>query len=78
MKVGIKILPKSEVLDSQGRAVSRTLNQHHYPVHDCRVGKYIVLDLPTQSESEARAEVKKMAEFVLHNPLIETFEIEVL
>ena len=28
MKIGIKIMPRLEVLDTQGRAVEKTLEQH--------------------------------------------------
>ncbi len=76
MKVGVKILPKKEVLDTQGRAVEKMLNQNGKPVNKCRVGKYIELDLPAKDAADAERRVKEMAEFVLYNPLIETYELE--
>ena len=77
MKVGVKVLPRPEVLDSQGRAVERVLNQNGKEVQSCRVGKYIQLEVNAKSVEQARAQVKEIAEFVLYNPLIETYELEI-
>lgn len=71
-------MPRKEVLDTQGRAVENTLRQHGKPLNSCQVGRYIVLDLPDSDTEKALAQAKEMAELVLHNPLIETFELEKL
>ncbi len=78
MKIGVKILPKNEVLDTQGRAVEGTLKSHNRPVQQCRVGKYIQLEIGESDEAKALAKAKEITEFVLYNPLIETFELEVV
>ncbi len=78
MKIGVKILPKNEVLDSQGRAVETTLKHNGRGVGSVRVGKYVVLDLAETQEAAALAKAKEISQFVLHNPLIETFELEVI
>jgi phosphoribosylformylglycinamidine synthase PurS subunit len=78
MKIGVKILPRQEVLDSQGRTVQNSLLENGFPIMDCKIGKYIVLDVEANSFEEAKAQVDKMAEFVLYNPLIENFEVEKL
>lgn len=78
MKIGVKILPKNEVLDTQGRAVEGTLKIHGKAVSRCRVGKYVQLDIGESDESKALAKAKEIAEFVLYNPLIETYELEVV
>ena len=77
MKIGVKILPRPEVLDTQGRAVAQTLAEHGKPVEQCRVGKYVEVDVEGD-EQTALAKVKELAEFVLYNPLIETYELEVV
>ncbi len=76
MKIGLKILPRKEVLDSQGRTVQNSLNENGFRVSHCTIGKYIVLDVDAQNINEAREKIQKMAEFILYNPLIETYEIE--
>lgn len=78
MKVGVKILPRTEVLDSQGRAVEKTLEHHGKTLNSCRVGKYIQLDVDATSKDDALAKAKEIAEFVLYNPLIESYELEIL
>ena len=78
MKIGVKILPKNEVLDTQGRAVESTLKAHGKGVGQARVGKYVQLDIAENDEAKALSKAKEIAEFVLYNPLIETFELEVV
>jgi len=78
MKIGVKILPRNEVLDSQGRAVEKTLQFHGRTVDACRVGKYVQLEINEATPDKALAKAKEIAEFVLYNPLIETFELEVV
>lgn len=78
MKIGVKVLPRKEVLDSQGRTVQSSLSENGFPVSECTVGKYIVLDVNAKNFEEAKSQVNKMAEFVLYNPLIESYEVESL
>lgn len=78
MKIGVKVLPRPEVLDSQGRAVAQTLSEHGRPVEACRVGKYIELEIEGQDEESVLKQARDLASFVLYNPLIETFELEVV
>lgn len=75
MKFGVKVMPREVILDTQGRAVEDTLKNHQFKLDHCRVGKFIELDVPATSEAEGRELVRKMAEFVLFNPLIENYEI---
>lgn len=78
MKVAVKVLPREEVLDTQGRAVEKVLNQQGLSVSTCRVGKYITLEVEAKDKTEATQKVKEIAEYVLYNPLIENYTIEVL
>lgn len=78
MQIGVRILPKEEVLDSQGRTVHKTLEHSGYPVNSCRVGKYVVLDIEATSEEQGLEKAKEISEFVLYNPLTEKYEMEVL
>lgn len=78
MKIGIRVMPRKEVLDTQGRAVENLLREHGRRLNACQVGRYVVLDLPEMTQEQAMTQAKEMAELVLHNPLIETFELEKL
>jgi phosphoribosylformylglycinamidine synthase len=78
MKIGVKVLPKNEVLDTQGRAVEGTLKAHGREVAHCRIGKYVQLEIAETDETRALERAREIAEFVLCNPLIESFELEVV
>jgi phosphoribosylformylglycinamidine synthase PurS subunit len=77
VKVGVRVLPREVILDTQGRAVESMLKNNSHPVSSCRVGKYIELEY-SGTESEALAQAKKACEFVLYNPLIENYTLEVI
>jgi phosphoribosylformylglycinamidine synthase len=76
MKFGVKIKMRPVILDTQGRAVEETLKRQGFSLDQCRVGRYVEIEVPSQNEEEALTQVKKMTEYVLYNPLLETFEIE--
>jgi phosphoribosylformylglycinamidine synthase PurS subunit len=75
--VAVRILPRNEVLDTQGRAVQRTLERHGKHLAGCRIGKYVELQLEG-SDDQVLKEADEIARFVLHNPLIETYQLEIL
>ena len=76
MKFGVKIKMRPVILDTQGRAVEETLKRQGFSLEQCRVGRYVEIEVPSQDEQEALKQVKKMTEYVLFNPLLETYEIE--
>jgi phosphoribosylformylglycinamidine synthase len=78
IKVGVKVMPREVILDTQGRAVEQILRQQKMHVGQCRVGRFVELDFPTESTEAALSEAKVIAEKVLHNPLIETFELTLM
>ncbi len=78
MKIGVKVMPRNEVLDSQGRAVERTLRTQGRELSNCRIGKYIELDIDEKDRQLALAKAAEICEYVLYNPLIETYTLEVI
>lgn len=76
LKFAVQVLPKPEVLDSQGRAVENLLIKEGFQLSSCRVGKYIELEVEDNDEKQALENLKKMSEYVLYNPLIEKIEIK--
>jgi phosphoribosylformylglycinamidine synthase subunit PurS len=77
VKATVLVRPKQGILDPQGEAVESSLRQLGFPVGDARVGRVIDLEVDASSADEARAEVERMCERLLANPLIESYEIEV-
>lgn len=75
--VAVKILPRNEVLDTQGRAVQRTLERAGKNLANCRIGKYVELQLEG-SDDQVLSQAKEITEFVLHNPLIESYQLEIV
>lgn len=75
--ISVKVLPRREVLDTQGRAVEATLREGGLDLTHCRVGKYLEVGVSAANQELALAQVRKMADYVLYNPLIENFELEV-
>ena len=62
----------------QGRAVFEVLKNNGFELNECRVGRYVELTIDSPDRATALEKAEKMAEFVLYNPLIETFHAEVI
>jgi phosphoribosylformylglycinamidine synthase PurS subunit len=76
MRAVVLVRPKEGILDPQGEAVESSLRQLGFTVGEARVGKVIDLEVTADSSSAARAEIERMCERLLANPLIESYEIE--
>ena len=70
------VRPKAGILDPQGQAVESSLRQLGFAVGGARVGRVVDLELEAADAAQARAEVERMCEELLANPLIESYEIE--
>jgi phosphoribosylformylglycinamidine synthase len=73
----VLVRPKQGILDPQGQAVASSLRQLGFPVGDARIGRVVDLELEATDPVAMRAELERMCEQLLANPLIESFEIEV-
>jgi phosphoribosylformylglycinamidine synthase PurS subunit len=73
----VLVRPKAGILDPQGEAVETSLKHLGFAVDEARVGKVIDLEVSAEDEKAARAEIERMCEQLLANPLIESYEIEV-
>ena len=78
MKATVLVRPKQGILDPQGQAVESALGHLGFAVRDARVGRVVDLEVEASDPAAARAEVERMCEQLLANPLIETFEIEIM
>jgi phosphoribosylformylglycinamidine synthase len=75
VKATVLIRPKEGILDPQGDAVRHSLQKLGFDVHGARVGRVVDLDVDAEDAGEVRAEIQRMCEELLANPLIESFEI---
>ena len=78
MKATVLVRPKDGILDPQGQAVESSLRQLGFAVGEARVGRVVDLEVESSDPAGARAEVERMCEQLLANPLIESYEIELL
>jgi phosphoribosylformylglycinamidine synthase len=78
MRATVLVRPKEGILDPQGAAVENALGHLGLMVSDARVGKVIDLEVDAPDEAAARAEVEKMCEQLLANPLMESYEVEIV
>jgi phosphoribosylformylglycinamidine synthase PurS subunit len=77
VKATVLVRPKQGILDPQGEAVESALGHLGFSVSEARVGKVVDLVVEASDASEARAQVERMCEQLLANPLIESFEVEI-
>jgi phosphoribosylformylglycinamidine synthase PurS subunit len=77
MRATVLVRPKQGILDPQGQAVESSLQQLGFAVGDARVGRVVDLELDAAEPAEARAQLERMCEQLLANPLIESYEISV-
>jgi phosphoribosylformylglycinamidine synthase PurS subunit len=67
---------KDGLLDPQGKAVEGSLPALGWTnVSGVRVGRYVQLDLEADGADAAEDQVRRMAERLLSNPVIETFHV---
>ena len=71
------IRPKEGILDPQGEAVRGSLAKLDFPVTRARVGRLVELELAAGDAAQARAQVERMCDDLLANPLIESVEISI-
>jgi phosphoribosylformylglycinamidine synthase subunit PurS len=78
MRATVLVRPKPGILDPQGEAVESSLRQLGFSVEEARVGRVVDLQLGEADDPEqAQAELERMCEQLLANPLIESYEITV-
>jgi phosphoribosylformylglycinamidine synthase len=76
MRATVLVRPKAGILDPQGDAVRESLRHLGFTVGDARIGRVVDLELGDGDPERARADVERMCEQLLANPLIESYEIE--
>jgi phosphoribosylformylglycinamidine synthase len=78
-RFAVNVTPKPGILDPQGRAVEGSLGHLGITgVTGVRVGRRVELTVDADDQAAARAVVERLAGELLSNPLIESYEIEIL
>jgi phosphoribosylformylglycinamidine synthase len=76
VRATVLVRPKQGILDPQGQAVESSLRQLGFAVDEARIGRVVDLEVEAADVTAARAQVERMCEQLLANPLIESYEIE--
>ena len=77
-RVVVDVMLKPEILDSQGQTIARKLPQLGFEgITSVRQGKRFEVEFEGPADEEALERVRKIAETLLANPVIETFDISV-
>ena len=76
-RVVVDVMPKPEILDPQGKAVTGALARLGFSGMSVRQGKRFELELDGEVTEERLAEVRRAAETLLANTVIETFDVRV-
>ena len=78
-KAKVYITLKDSILDPQGTAVKKALENLEYKnVEELRIGKAIYIKINESDKQKAEVQLKNMCEKLLYNPIIEnyTYELE--
>ena len=71
----INIMPKTELLDPQGKVVVKNLpNVGIQGVQDVRIGKHVTMELEADSEQEAHDKVETACSKLLANIIMESYD----
>ena len=74
----IDVMPKKELLDPQGKAVSSSMRNLGLPeIDNVRVGKHISLEVDADNEEAAHGKVEQACKDLLANHIMENFEFSI-
>ena len=76
MKATVLVRPKPGILDPQGQAVESSLRHLGFEVGEARIGRLVDVEVATDDRADALAQLERMCEQLLANPLIESYTIE--
>ena len=78
MKALVKIMPKKGVLDPQGKAIEKWLNQLGFSqINSVIQGKLIEIEIDSINENDAQKIVEDASKQLLANLVIEDYEITI-
>ena len=79
MKALVKTMPKKGVLDPQGKAIEKSLNQLGFSqINSVIQGKLIEIEIDSINENDAQKIVEDASKKLLANLVIEDYEITII
>ena len=74
-RVVVDVMPKPEILDPQGKAVTGALGRLGFTGISVRQGKRFELEVEGELTEDRLADIHRAAETLLANTVIETFDV---
>ncbi|MBI3594375.1 MAG: phosphoribosylformylglycinamidine synthase subunit PurS [Nitrospirae bacterium] len=79
MKIEIKVMPKKEILDPQGKAVHHALENLGFSgLTGVRIGKLIQIEVNATQPKLSSAQIQEMCDKLLANPIIEEYSFKII
>lgn len=76
-RVIVDVMPKPEILDPQGKAVTGALGRLGFTGLSVRQGKRFEIEVDGDVTEESLAEIREAAQRLLANTVIENFDVRV-
>jgi phosphoribosylformylglycinamidine synthase PurS subunit len=76
-RVVVDVMPKPEILDPQGKAVTGALQRLGFDGLTVRQGKRFEIEVEGELTGDRLAEIRKASETLLANTVIESFDVRV-
>jgi phosphoribosylformylglycinamidine synthase PurS subunit len=74
----IDVMPKKEILDPQGKAVTGSMkNLGLSEIHNVRIGKHITLEIEADNAETAHSKVDQACKSLLANLIMESYSFTV-
>ena len=74
-RVVVEVMPKPEILDPQGKAVTGALARLGFPDMSVRQGKRFEIEVEGEITPEILKRIEEAAEVLLANTVIESFDV---
>jgi phosphoribosylformylglycinamidine synthase PurS subunit len=75
----IDVMPKKEILDPQGKAVTGSMkNLGLAEIQNVRIGKHITLEIEAESQEIAAAKTEQACKELLANLIMESYTFKVI
>lgn len=74
-RVVVNVMPKPEILDPQGKAVTGALARLGFPDMSVRQGKRFEIEVEGEITPEILERIEEAAEVLLANTVIESFDV---
>jgi phosphoribosylformylglycinamidine synthase subunit PurS len=79
LRARILVFPRPEILDPQGKAIHGALGRLDFDeVTSVRAGKSFDVELEADEPVQAEERLREMCEKLLANPVVESYEIQLL